>query len=204
MLLFDEEEIIQINRVLNKYIKENRKITEDNNIIDYLDECTDFERDKYKSIEKIISYYIKNEGFIDNSNLKNVMLDIEDLKRNDTGVFTKTNIIVSIITVLILLYASITIDSVYFLIVMVYGLLWAYLSRYIGIKKGIYTGYVWGYFLGIIGFIVVCVLKSEDTEPQKESNSNKYEDLERLQKLKESGTITESEFKIEKAKLLRQ
>ena len=34
-------------------------------------------------------------------------------------------------------------------------------------------------------------------------NGNKYEDLERLQKLKEDGAITEAEFEAEKQKLLR-
>lgn len=32
---------------------------------------------------------------------------------------------------------------------------------------------------------------------------NKYEDLERLQRLRQDGVITEAEFEIEKAKLLR-
>lgn len=35
------------------------------------------------------------------------------------------------------------------------------------------------------------------------SNTNKYEDLEKLMKLKESGVLTEVEFEIEKAKLLK-
>lgn len=203
MTIFSEEELEQIKKVLVRNIKKNGKITENNFIIEQIDESTDFERYKYKNIDSIIGYYIKYDGFIDNSNLGNVMLDMEELENKNIGVFTKTNVIVSIITAVILLFTAIATDSVYSLILMVYGLLWAYLSRYIGIKKGIYTGYVWGYFLGLIGFIVVCVLKGEETEIQKENNSNKYEDLERLQKLKESGTITEVEFEIEKAKLLK-
>lgn len=203
MTIFSDEELEQIKKVLIRNIKKNGKITENNFIIEQIDESTDFERYKYKNIDSIIGYYIKYDGFIDNSNLGNVMLDMEELENKNTGVFTKTNVIVSIITAVILLFTCIATDSVYSLILMVYGLLWAYLSRYIGIKKGIYTGYVWGYFLGLIGFIVVCVLKGEETEIQKENNSNKYEDLERLQKLKESGTITEVEFEIEKAKLLK-
>ena len=38
---------------------------------------------------------------------------------------------------------------------------------------------------------------------QSTNGSNKYEDLERLTKLKEMGTITQEEFEIEKEKLLR-
>lgn len=61
-------------------------------------------------------------------------------------------------------------------------------------------------FLGWAGCLVWAFI---DTDGSKTSNltrnigGNKYEDLTRLQKLKESGTITETEFEIEKNKLLR-
>lgn len=61
-------------------------------------------------------------------------------------------------------------------------------------------------FLGWTGCLVWAFI---DTDGSKTSNltrnigGNKYEDLTRLQKLKESGTITETEFEIEKTKLLR-
>lgn len=48
-----------------------------------------------------------------------------------------------------------------------------------------------------------------DTDGSKANNltrnigGNKYEDLARLQKLRENGTITDAEFEVEKAKLLR-
>ena len=205
MALFNDEEIKQINKVLKNNIKENGKIKESYNLIREIDENTDFERFKYDSIEKIIDYHIRYDGYIDNSNLKEVILDIEELEDRNTGVFTKANVIVSIVTALILFFSAMATDMIFYLIAMVYGLLWAYLSRYVGLKKGIQTGYIWGYFLGLIGFIVICVLKGEETntEKQKEySSSNKYEDLERLLKLKESGAITEKEFEKEKAKIL--
>lgn len=204
MSLFDEEEVIQIRNVFKDVIKEEGKIKESYYIIRQLDNTTDFERYKYDSIEKIIDYHLKYDGYIDNSNLKEVILDIEEQEDKNTGVFTKTNIIVSIISAIILLFTSIETNNVFFLIALVYGLIWAYLSKFIGIKKGIYSGYVWGYFLGIIGFIVVCVLPGEDKEEGKQqSNSNKYEDIAKLQKLREQGAITEAEFEVEKAKLLK-
>lgn len=61
-------------------------------------------------------------------------------------------------------------------------------------------------FLGWAGCLVWAFI---DTDGSKASNltrnigGNKYEDLGKLQKLKESGTITEAEFEIEKAKLLK-
>lgn len=61
-------------------------------------------------------------------------------------------------------------------------------------------------FLGWAGCLVWAFI---DTDGSKISNAtrnvggNRYEDLARLQKLKESGTITDTEFEIEKAKLLK-
>lgn len=61
-------------------------------------------------------------------------------------------------------------------------------------------------FIGWAGCLVWAFI---DTDGSATSNitrnigGNKYEDLARLQKLKEAGTITEAEFEVEKAKLLR-
>jgi len=61
-------------------------------------------------------------------------------------------------------------------------------------------------FLGWAGCLVWAFI---DTDGSKTSNitrnigGNKYEDLARLQKLKEDGTITQVEFELEKKKLLR-
>ncbi len=61
-------------------------------------------------------------------------------------------------------------------------------------------------FLGWAGSLVWAFI---DTDGSTTSNAfrnvggNKYEDLARLQKLKEEGAITDVEFEIEKAKLLR-
>ena len=61
-------------------------------------------------------------------------------------------------------------------------------------------------FLGWAGALVWACL---DVDASKASTltrnigGNKYEDIARLQKLKESGAITEVEFEIEKQKLLR-
>ena len=202
MSLFSSEELEEIKNVLQSYLKENKQIIECTDFINLLDDSTDFERSKYKEIENILCYYIKAEGKVDKSNFKDIMLDIEELESKGQGVFTKTNIIVSIVTIIAVLLFSIMSDSILLLIAIGFGLIWAYLSRYIGLKKGIDTGYIWGYCLGIIGFIVVCVLQGENTI-EKTSNSSKYEDLEKLQKLKESGAITDVEFEIEKQKLLR-
>ena len=114
--------------------------------------------------------------------------------------YTTNTIAITLIGMFLIAIAT---DSLFLLIAGGFGILWAYLSRYIGLKKGIYTGYVWGYFLGLIGFIVMCVLKGDDVEIQKENTGNKYDDLEKLMKLKEQGAITEEEFIKEKNRILK-
>ena len=66
------------------------------------------------------------------------------------------------------------------------------------------------FFIGwtFIGWLICLIWAETSQEPIKvsnansNSNNNKYEDLERLQKLKDNGTITEEEFQKEKGKLL--
>lgn len=65
------------------------------------------------------------------------------------------------------------------------------------------------FFIGwtFIGWVICLVWASSNQEPikveQSTNGSNKYEDLERLTKLKEMGTITQEEFEIEKEKILK-
>lgn len=205
MEMFEEDDLKKIKEILKKYIKDKKQVTENKEIMEVLNDTTDFETAQYKGILNTIDYYIRYEGYIDNSNLNDFIQDLAELEEKGNRVFTKANVIVSVVTIAILLLGWLSTESVYFLIVMIYGLVWAYLSRFIGLKKGIDSGYVWGYFLGIIGFIVVCVLPNENEDDKNENitSGNKYDDLEKLQKLRESGAITDKEFEIEKAKLLK-
>lgn len=205
MEMFEEDDLKKIKEILKKYIKDKKQVTENKEIMEVLNDTTDFETAQYKGILNTIDYYIRYEGYIDNSNLNDFIQDLAELEEKGNRVFTKANVIVSVVTIAILLLGWLSTESVYFLIVMIYGLVWAYLSRFIGLKKGIDSGYVWGYFLGIIGFIVVCVLPNENEDDKNENitSGNKYDDLEKLQKLRESGAITDKEFEVEKAKLLK-
>lgn len=60
----------------------------------------------------------------------------------------------------------------------------------------------------ILGIVAVLLIrwsnnKTHENNQQIKSSSTKYDDLERLQKLKESGAITETEFETQKAKILK-
>lgn len=76
------------------------------------------------------------------------------------------------------------------------------------ISFGLFTKYIlpnrkgaffYGMVLGIIGVIIaICVKNKKDAY-----KGNKYEDLEKLQKLKEQEIITNAEFETEKSKILK-
>ena len=64
-------------------------------------------------------------------------------------------------------------------------------------------------FLGwtFLGWVICLIWSMSDVKKEMQTynnNNNKYEDLERLQRLKDNGTISEEEFKIEKEKILKQ
>ena len=61
-------------------------------------------------------------------------------------------------------------------------------------------------FLGWAGTLVWAFIDTDGTATKnitRNIGGNRYEDLARLQKLKESGAITDVEFEVEKQKLLR-
>lgn len=76
-----------------------------------------------------------------------------------------------------------------------------FLCEHLGQTKGQKGCFMYGFLLGFIGLIIVLCLKDKSSEIKNVSN-NKYENLEKIQKLKEAGAITEEEFNIEKNKLL--
>ena len=74
------------------------------------------------------------------------------------------------------------------------GLICGYITRKIlHNQKG---SYVLGLVLGVIGLIIAICTKLI-------TSNNKYEELQRLEELKQNGTITEAEFKLEKSKILK-
>lgn len=92
------------------------------------------------------------------------------------------------------------VNNVYIFIWAILTLVFACVCKKIGQSKGIDYGFLIGWLLGILGLIVMLVLPGDT---QNSGKSNKYEDLAKLQKLKEDGTITEAEFEAEKQKLLK-
>ena len=92
------------------------------------------------------------------------------------------------------------VQNAYILIWAILTLVFGCVCKKIGQSKGIDYGFLIGWFLGILGLIVIIVLPSNG---QSTSNINKYEQLAQLQKLKEDGAITDAEFEAEKNKILK-
>lgn len=58
-------------------------------------------------------------------------------------------------------------------------------------------------FIGWAGALVWSFIDTDGSKVDNMFRNSKYDDLEKLQKLKEAGTITEEEFESEKAKILK-
>lgn len=80
--------------------------------------------------------------------------------------------------------------------------IWGAVCQTIAVQKNIQYGFVLGFFLGIIGLIIVLCMK-DNTETTSNS-ANECETLEKLLQLKEKGIITESEFEEKKRKILNK
>jgi len=77
--------------------------------------------------------------------------------------------------------------------------IWGLATNSIGESKGYKHCFWWGFFLGLLGLIVVACLSDNKL---KNNSSENIEALDKLQKLKESGAISEQEFETSKKKLL--
>lgn len=130
-------------------------------------------------------------------------------KKEKNSVITATNGIVSALS----LGLGILVDANVFMyeldfpvltVAMIYGLVWAYVGRYVGLKKNIYSGYVWGYCLGIIGFIIVCVLPSERVEQYNViPTTSDADEIGKYKHLLDTGAITQEEYDKKKKELLK-
>lgn len=89
------------------------------------------------------------------------------------------------------------------IVIITIWVLCGFVCEYLGNQKGQKGCFLYGLLLGFIGIIIVACLKDKSGETKTNSALSKYDELEKLQKLKESGTLTEVEFEAEKQKILK-
>lgn len=94
----------------------------------------------------------------------------------------------------------------YFWILCAHGLLWGFVAHFIAKSKGYDNGFFWGFFLGLIGMIVVCarpaIKPKEDELKDSQIRNNNIEAFQKLANLRDSGIITEEEYQAKKKQLL--
>ena len=83
---------------------------------------------------------------------------------------------------------------------LIIGVICGFICLGISSSRGMKGGYWWGFFLGIIGEIVVAVKPNDNRIVSPVSSP--YEDLERLAQLKEQGVLSDDEYAKMKADCL--
>lgn len=80
------------------------------------------------------------------------------------------------------------------------------ICKKVGEAKGLTSGFYIGWFLSLIGLFVMMAMPDDNVNNKQQSNntSNKYDTIQQLQKLRESGALTEEEFNEEKKKVLNE
>ena len=89
--------------------------------------------------------------------------------------------------------------STIILMLVLQGCTFGIATYYIGKSRGYQNCFWWGFFLGLIGLIVVLCLNDNISSS---NNSDYVEAIDKLQKLKGSGAISEQEFEESKKKIL--
>lgn len=97
----------------------------------------------------------------------------------------------------------------------IFGSICGAITYAIGNEKGISGGFWYGFFLGILGIIIIICMRVKEksvehskvdlndmSENVSENKEDKFKTLERLHELKTNGAITEEEFNFEKQKIL--
>lgn len=86
------------------------------------------------------------------------------------------------------------------------GVLFGFITDAISESKGYYNGFWWGFFLGLLGLIVVAVRPNQRKPMQDKSvkAANYTQALERLASMRDQGILTEAEFNEKKHEILKR
>lgn len=87
---------------------------------------------------------------------------------------------------------------------LVQGLIFGFITRAIADSKGYDGGFWWGFFLGLLGLIVVAVRPTMTKVESDQGNTaaSYTQALERLAAMRDQGVITQAEFEAKKQEIL--
>lgn len=84
------------------------------------------------------------------------------------------------------------------------GFIFGIATNVIGDKKGYDTCFLWGFFLGIIGLIIILLRPNKDTSNNNENLiTSEADELAKFKKLLDEGAITEEEYQAKKKQILK-
>lgn len=88
------------------------------------------------------------------------------------------------------------------IIFIVWCCVWGCICQMIGNNRNVNYGFLWGFFLGIIGLIIIICLGNGNNNSINAVDN--VEAIKNLKELKESGAITNEEFENSKKKILEK
>ena len=160
----------------------------------------------YTSNKQIFINSIENNEDIFDNVIKDFNITIINRKRQyrnkKDSIFAITLLLFFIIAICIDINIG---DIPWVSIVYIVSIFMGVITEYIAKEKGRKGGFAWGFFLNIIGLIVVGVLPNENTQKVESVNSvtENADAIKKYKELLDMGAITEEEFEIKKKELLK-
>lgn len=95
----------------------------------------------------------------------------------------------------------------YFVVPLIAACVFGCITDYLGKLKGYRNCFLWGFFLLIIGMLVIAIMPDRKAEQRNEEKPSKKmsieEALQKYERLKEKGVITEEEYQEKRKQILK-
>ena len=94
--------------------------------------------------------------------------------------------------------------GIYVLGILIGSVIWGIITKAISNSRGCEGGFWWGFWLWVIGVIIVAVRPAQNTVPVSYTipSENKIERLSKLNALRDKGIITQEEYEAKKKEII--